>query len=121
MNVSIEGKVAVVTGAGRGIGQAIALALAQAGADIACVSRTEKNAKETADRIAAAGRKAKAYAVDVADGAAVEKTAHQIVADFGKVDILVNNAGINKDGLIMRMSDDDWDAVLDVNLKGAFF
>ncbi len=121
MNISLEGKVAVVTGAGRGIGQSIALALAQAGAGIACVSLTEKNAKETAERITAAGRKAKAYAVDVADGGAVETTALQIVADFGKVDILVNNAGTNKDGLIMRMPDGDWDAVLNVNLKGAFF
>jgi 3-oxoacyl-[acyl-carrier protein] reductase len=121
MNISLEGKVAVVTGAGRGIGQAIALALAQAGADVACVSRTEKNSQETADRVSALGRKAKAYAVDVADSGGVERTAQAILEEFGKVDILVNNAGINKDGLIMRMPDDDWDAVLNVNLKGAFF
>ena len=121
MNISLEGKVAAVTGAGRGIGQAISLALAHAGADIACVSRTEKNSRETADRVTALGRKARAYAVDVADGGAVEKAAQQIMADFGRVDILVNNAGINKDTLILRMSDADWTRVLDVNLKGAFF
>jgi len=120
MNISLQDKVAVVTGAGRGIGRAITLAFAQAGASVACVSRTEKNSKETAEQAAALGIKAKAYPVDVADGLAIEKAAGQILADFGRVDILVNNAGINKDGLIMRMPDADWDAVLDVNLKAAF-
>jgi 3-oxoacyl-[acyl-carrier protein] reductase len=116
-----ENQVAVVTGAGRGIGHAIALRLANEGARVASVSRTEANAQKTADEMNA-GRAdaAKAYAVDVADQAAVQKAAAQIFEDFGRVDILVNNAGVTRDGLSMRMSLDDWDTVLNTNLKGAF-
>jgi 3-oxoacyl-[acyl-carrier protein] reductase len=116
-----ENQVAVVTGAGRGIGHAIALRLAKEGARVASVSRTEANAQKTADEMNA-GRAdaAKAYAVDVADQAAVQKAAAQIFEDFGRVDILVNNAGVTRDGLSMRMSLDDWDTVLNTNLKGAF-
>lgn len=120
MNLDLSGKVAVVTGAGRGIGQAIALAFAKAGADVACVSRTEANAKQTADQISGLGRQAKPYAVDVSKSADVEAATEKILADFKKVDILVNNAGITKDGLIMRMSDEDWDVVMETNLGGAF-
>jgi 3-oxoacyl-[acyl-carrier protein] reductase len=116
-----ENQVAVVTGAGRGIGHAIAVRLAKEGARVASVSRTEANAQKTADEInAARADAAKAYAVDVADQAAVQKAAEQIFADFGRVDILVNNAGVTRDGLSMRMSMDDWDTVLNTNLKGAF-
>ncbi len=116
-----ENQVAVVTGAGRGIGHAIAVRLAQEGARVASVSRTEANAKKTADEInATRADAAKAYAVDVADQAAVQKAAAQIFEDFGRVDILVNNAGVTRDGLSMRMSMDDWDTVLNTNLKGAF-
>jgi 3-oxoacyl-[acyl-carrier protein] reductase len=116
-----ENQVAVVTGAGRGIGHAIAVRLAKEGARVASVSRTEANAKKTADEInAARADAAKAYAVDVADQAAVQKAAAQIFEDFGRVDILVNNAGVTRDGLSMRMSMDDWDTVLNTNLKGAF-
>jgi 3-oxoacyl-[acyl-carrier protein] reductase len=116
-----ENQVAVVTGAGRGIGHAIAIRLANEGARVASVSRTEANAQKTADEInAARADVAKAYAVDVADQAAVQKTATQIFADFGRVDILVNNAGVTRDGLSMRMSMEDWDTVLNTNLKGAF-
>jgi 3-oxoacyl-[acyl-carrier protein] reductase len=116
-----ENQVAVVTGAGRGIGHAIAVRLASEGARVASVSRTESNAKKTADEInATRADAAKAYAVDVADQAAVQKAAAQILEDFGRVDILVNNAGVTRDGLSMRMSLDDWDTVLDTNLKGAF-
>lgn len=116
-----ESQVAVVTGAGRGIGHAIAVRLAKEGARIASVSRTESNAQKTADEInAARADTAKAYAVDVADQAAVQKAAAQIFEDFGRVDILVNNAGVTRDGLSMRMSMDDWDTVLNTNLKGAF-
>ena len=116
-----ENQVAVVTGAGRGIGHAIAVRLAKEGARVASVSRTEANAKKTADEInAARADAAKAYAVDVADQAAVQKAAAQIFEDFGRVDILVNNAGVTRDGLSMRMSMDDWDLVLNTNLKGAF-
>jgi 3-oxoacyl-[acyl-carrier protein] reductase len=113
--------VAVVTGAGRGIGHAIAMRFAKEGARVASVSRTEANAQKTADEInAARADAARAYAVDVADQAAVQKAAAQIFEDFGRVDILVNNAGVTRDGLSMRMSLDDWDTVLNTNLKGAF-
>src|SRR5205814_1252800 len=116
-----ENQVAVVTGAGRGIGHAIAVRLANEGARIASVSRTESNAQKTADEINAVRTDAaKAYAVDVADQSAVQKAAGQIFEDFGRVDILVNNAGVTRDGLSMRMSMDDWDTVLNTNLKGAF-
>jgi len=109
-----ENQVAVVTGAGRGIGHAIALRLASEGACVACVSRTEANAKKTADEInAARPDTAKAYAVDVADHAAVQKIGAQILDDFGKIDILVNNAGVRRDGLSLGM-------VINTNLKGAF-
>src|SRR5438874_12411633 len=116
-----ENQVAVITGAGRGIGHAIAVRLATEGARVASVSRTENNAQKTADEInSLRADAAKAYAVDVADQAAVQKVAAQIFEDFGRVDILVNNAGVTRDGLSMRMSLDDWDTVLNTNLKGAF-
>jgi len=116
-----ENQVAIVTGAGRGIGHAIAVRLAKEGARVASVSRTEANAQKTADEInALRGDAAKAYAVDVADHAAVQKAAAQIFEDFGRVDILVNNAGVTRDGLSMRMSMEDWDTVVNTNLKGAF-
>lgn len=115
----LDGKVAVVTGAGRGIGQAYALGLAEAGADIAVVDVIPMD--ETLDAVKALGRKAIGIKADLAKG---EKEAPKIVAKvvkaLGRVDILVNNAGITKDGLLMRMSDADWDAVLNVNLKGTF-
>ena len=114
-------QVAVVTGAGRGIGRAIAMQFASEGARVAVVSRTEQNALTVADEINAkyAGL-AKGYAVDAADHAAVQKLCEQVLADFSRVDILVNNAGITRDGLSMRMSPEDWDAVMETNLKGAF-
>ena len=114
-------QVAVVTGAGRGIGRAIATQFASEGARVAVVSRTEANALTVADEINAkfAGL-AKGYAVDAADHAAVQKLCEQVQADFSRVDILVNNAGITRDGLSMRMSPEDWDVVMDTNLKGAF-
>jgi 3-oxoacyl-[acyl-carrier protein] reductase len=111
---------AVVTGAGRGIGRAIALKFAAEGADVVCVSRTAENSEKVAGEVRALGRKAWAHAVDVADGAAVAAVGEKILAEAGRVDILVNNAGITRDGLIMRMSEADWDAVLDTNLKAAF-
>ena len=116
-----ENQVAIVTGAGRGIGHAIAMRLANEGARVASVSRSEGNAKRTADEInAARADAAKAYAVDVADHAAVQKIGAQILEDFGRVDILINNAGVTRDGLSMRMSIEDWETVVDTNLKGAF-
>ena len=116
----LENQIAVVTGAGRGIGRAIALKFAAAGADVACVSRTQENSEKVAAEVRALGRKAWAHAVDVADAAAVNAAAEKILADCGKVDILVNNAGVTRDNLLMRMSDAEWDAVLNTNLKGAF-
>ena len=116
----LANQVAVVTGAGRGIGRAIALKFAQASADVACVSRTTANSEKVAEEVRATGRKAWAYSVDVADSKSVSAAAEKILADTGRVDILVNNAGITRDGLLMRMSDEDWDAVMNTNLKGAF-
>jgi len=121
MSKRFAGQVAVVTGAGRGIGEAIAKRFAEEGAKVAVVSRTESNAAKTAEAINAAhAEAAKAYAVDVADFQAVQELADVILKDFGKVDILVNNAGVTRDGLSMRMSSEDWDVVVDTNLKGAF-
>jgi 3-oxoacyl-[acyl-carrier protein] reductase len=117
----LANQIAVVTGAGRGIGRAIALKFAAEGADVVCVSRTQKNSEKVANEIGALGKKAWAFAVDVSDSAAVSAAAEKILADCGKVDILVNNAGVTRDGLLMRMSDADWDTVLNTNLKGAFF
>lgn len=119
--LSLTDKVAVVTGAGRGIGQAIAHTLARAGAKVAVVSRTEANSQKVAEEINALYPGfAKGYAVDIADTTAVAEMGKQVLADFGKVDILVNNAGLTRDGLALRMSEADWDLVLDTNLKGAF-
>lgn len=118
---SFENQVAVVTGAGRGIGEAVAKSLAAAGARIAVVSRTESNSERTAAAInAEAAGRAIPYAVDVADFDAVQEVGEKILSDFGRCDILVNNAGVTRDTLAMRMSSEDWDVVLQTNLKGAF-
>jgi 3-oxoacyl-[acyl-carrier protein] reductase len=116
----LANQIALVTGAGRGIGRAIALKFAAEGADIACVSRTAENSKTVAGEIQASGRKAWPHAVDLADGAAVNSAIESILAETGRIDILVNNAGITRDGLLVRMGEADWDTVLDTNLKGAF-
>ena len=113
-------KVAVVTGAGRGIGRAVALAYARMGADVACVSRTEENSANVAAEVEALGRRAWPLAVDVSDTAAVDAAAKEILELAGRVDILVNNAGVTRDNLLMRMSEEEWDTVLNTNLKGAF-
>src|SRR5437868_6125037 len=113
-------QIAVVTGAGRGIGRAVALKFAAEGADVVCVSRTAENSEKVAGEVRALGRKAWAYAFDVAEAAAVAAAGEKILAAAGRVDILVNNAGVTRDGLVMRMSEADWDTVLDTNLKGAF-
>ncbi len=116
----LANQIAVVTGAGRGIGRAVALKFAAEGADVVCVSRTAENSEKVAGEIRALGRKAWAHAVDVSDAAGVAAAGEKILAECGRVDILVNNAGVTRDGLLMRMSDADWDTVLDTNLKGAF-
>ena len=117
----LEGKVALITGATRGIGRAIAIKFAEQGANIAFTYRQINNAAQLVmDEINAMGVTCKGYAADAADYAATEEVVKQIHADFGHIDILVNNAGITKDGLLMRMSEEQWDAVITTNLKSAF-
>ena len=117
----LEGKVALITGAARGIGKAIALKFASEGADIAFTDLViDENGKQTEQEIAAQGVEAKGYASNAADFAQTEEVVKQIKEEFGKIDILVNNAGITKDGLMLRMTEQQWDAVIAVNLKSAF-
>ena len=117
----LEGKVALVTGAGRGIGKAIALRYAEAGADVAFTDLAINEAvEETVKELEAMGVKAKAYASNAANFDETHEVVKQVVEDFGRIDVLVNNAGITKDGLMMRMSEAQWDAVINVNLKSAF-
>ena len=117
----LTGKTALVTGAARGIGKAIALKFAQEGANIAFTDLViDENGKATEAEIAALGVKAKGYASNAADFAQSEEVVKQVKEDFGSVDILVNNAGITKDGLMLRMTEQQWDAVIGVNLKSAF-
>jgi 3-oxoacyl-[acyl-carrier protein] reductase len=117
----LTGKVALVTGAARGIGRAIALRFAAEGADVAFTDlAVDENAAKTEKDIAAMGVRGKAYASNAASFDEAHAVVEAVVADFGRVDILVNNAGITKDGLIMRMSEAQWDAVIAVNLKSAF-
>ena len=116
----LENQVALVTGASRGLGRAIATELAAQGASIAAVARSEQALQETLDTIRAAGGTAEAFPVDVADSDAVDAMVEKAAARFGKIDVLVNNAGVTRDGLLMRMKTEDWDTVINTNLKGAF-
>jgi 3-oxoacyl-[acyl-carrier protein] reductase len=116
MKIDLSGKVALVTGGGRGIGQAIAETLGTCGAKVAVVDINQANA----DAVAATIPGSKGYVCDVTDSAAVTTLVEAVEKDFGSCDILVNNAGITRDGLLMRMKDEDWDAVLATNLRSAF-
>ena len=117
----LDGKVGLVTGAARGIGKAICLKFASEGADIAFTDLViNEAAEETVREIEAYGHKVRAYASNAADFAQTEEVVNAVLADFGRVDILVNNAGITKDGLMLRMTEAQWDAVINVNLKSAF-
>lgn len=117
----LEGKTAVITGAARGIGKAIAMKFAQEGANVAFTDlKIDDNAKATEAELQSFGVKAKGYASNAANFEDTHKVVDEIVKDFGRIDILVNNAGITKDGLMMRMTEEQWDAVINVNLKSAF-
>jgi len=118
--MGLAGKVAIVTGAAQGIGRAIAETLARAGADVAVVDLDVARAQETVAAVAGHGRRALAIKANVAEWADVKAMADQVLAEFGRIDILVNNAGITRDGLLLRMKEEDWNLVLDVNLKGTF-
>lgn len=118
--MSLTGKKALITGASRGIGKAVALKLAAEGADVIVTATSLERAKQTADQITLLGRKAIPVKVDVGVASDIEALFQVVVEEFGSLDILVNNAGITRDGLLMRMKDEDWDSVIDVNLKGTF-
>jgi 3-oxoacyl-[acyl-carrier protein] reductase len=117
MNIDLSGKTALVTGSTRGIGRAVAQALADSGARVAIVGRDKDKASAVASEV---GRGSMGFACDVSDSASVTQLIADVEKEFGGIDILVNNAGITRDNLVMRLKDDDWDQVLDANLKGAF-
>jgi 3-oxoacyl-[acyl-carrier protein] reductase len=120
IQVDLSERTAIVTGASRGIGKAIAMRLAAAGAKVACVARSADKLKETADAIIAAGGAAEVHPCDVTDSAAVSKLVEELAEKWGGIDIVVNNAGITKDTLILRMDDESWDSVIATNLRSVF-
>jgi 3-oxoacyl-[acyl-carrier protein] reductase len=120
IKVDLSGRTAIVTGASRGIGKAIALALAANGAKVACVARSADKLKETVDEIAAAGGTAEVHTLDVVDSEAVTKLVEGLAEKWGQLDIVVNNAGITADTLIPRMTDEQWDSVIATNLRSVF-
>ena len=117
---NLKEKITIVTGASKGIGEAIATSYADAGAHVVCVSRTESALKTAQKKIKDNGGSASIYSCDVSQYNEVESLINNTLEEFGKIDVIVNNAGVTRDGLIMRMSDDDWDTVININLKGAF-
>ena len=118
--MNLKGQVAIVTGGARGIGKAISQSLAQAGAHLVISDVNLNEAQQTAGELAVGDVKCLAVEVNVTDGKAVAEMADRVVKEFGRIDILINNAGITRDGLLVRMKEEDWDLVLNVNLKGAF-
>jgi len=120
IQVRLDGKVGVVTGAGRGIGYAIASVLAEAGAQVALVDVNPQLLEQASSTLSEAGGKVRTSICDVSDSSQVDRTIQEILGSWGRIDILVNNAGITRDNLLLRMKDEDWDAVLNVNLRGAF-
>src|SRR3954451_14501037 len=118
--VDLAGRTALVTGASRGIGKAIAIALGRCGAKVACVARDTGKLAETVGVITGAGGQAEAFACDVTNSSAVQELVESIAEKWGRLDILVNNAGITRDTLLPRMGDDQWDDVINTNLRGAF-
>ena len=116
----LEGKVAIVTGASGGIGQAVAVRLAADGADLALFGQNVERLQETAGKVKALGRRAECYQVDNKSAEAIAGSVAEVEKAFGHIDVLVNNAGMTKDGLLIRMSVDDWDEVMDVNLRSVF-
>ncbi|HYG74791.1 MAG TPA: 3-oxoacyl-[acyl-carrier-protein] reductase [Planctomycetota bacterium] len=118
--MSFEGKVVIVTGGARGIGKAVTERLHKGGASVAILGRNADAAKGLASELSSRGAKCIGYGCDVADGAQIDATVEAVIKDFGKIDVLVNNAGITQDGLLVRMNDEAWNAVLNTNLTGAF-
>lgn len=121
MHLTFENRIALVTGAGRGIGRGIAQTLAAEGVHVICVSKNESSCRSAAEAIQASGGKASSFAVDVSDAVAVGAACEQLLKEHGHIDILVNNAGITRDMLLLRMKDEDWDLVLKTNLSSAFY
>lgn len=120
ITADLSGQVALVTGASQGLGRGVAIALGANGARVACVARNAEKLAETVKLVEEAGGQAAAFPTDVTDGEAVDKLVDDLTEDWGKLDILVNNAGITRDTLLPRMSDEEWDAVINTNLRGAF-
>ena len=120
LKVDLSGQTAVVTGASQGLGKAMAMALAASGAKVGCIARSADKLEATVSAITAAGGQAEALPCDVKESAPVDKLIDDLVEKWGKIDILVNNAGITRDTLLPRMSDQDWDDVINTNLRGAF-
>lgn len=118
---SLKGKIAIVTGASKGIGREVALTLAGAGATVVAVARTKELVEDTARQCRQAGVEATAYTADVTDLPRVEEIVKEVAEKYGRIDILVNNAGVTRDNLLLRMSDEEWQQVMDINLKGAFY